>query len=323
MIEQLKKQIEEAEHVVLLGHLYPDGDAVGATLAMCGVIEAMGKVATVIYPNDFPPYLSWLNGAEHALIFSREPERVKNVLSRADFMIMLDFNDASRLDELQHCLPNLPFAVIDHHPSPAFDTPLLFSNTEVSSTCELLTNLLYQMNMEVYIDQNAATALFVGILTDTGRFSHNSSRPQTYRIVANLLEKGVEKDVVIDRVFDSFSEGRMRLMGYVLNDKMEVFPEKGLSIIALSSEEKKRFNFQSGDAEGLVNMPLSIVEVNCSVFMQEHENLIRMSFRSKGDFQVNKIAAEHFDGGGHPNAAGGTSHLSLEATLTRVKEILL
>lgn len=321
MIKLLKKQIEESNKIVLLGHRNPDGDAMGATLGLCGVLKNMGKEVKVVMPNDFPDYLSWLKGADEAAVFSKQPEETQKVLEEADFMVMLDFNAPSRVGDMEAFIPEIPFAMIDHHPMPSFDTPMLFSDTSVSSTCEYLTSIIYEMGLDQYMDKDVATSLFVGILTDTGRFNHNSSNPQTYRMVANLLEKGVDKDAVIDILFDSSTESRLRLMGFILNEKMEIFPEHGLALIALSMEEKQRFNFQAGDAEGFVNLPLSIVGVERSVFMQEYDDMVRMSFRSKGDNAINTIASEHFSGGGHRNAAGGVSFVSLEETLAKVKTI--
>lgn len=321
MIKKLKKQLEESHHIVLLGHRNPDGDATGATLALCGVLRSIGKDVHVIMPNNYPDNLAWISGAEEIKVFSKSPEEVKALLLAADMLVALDFNAFSRLDELAEFIPSVPTAMIDHHPYPQIETDLLFSDTSVSSTCEYLTNILYAMDWDQYIDKDIATALFVGIMTDTGRFNHNSSNPQTFRMVANLLEKGVNKDDVVDRVFDRYSESRMRLMGFALNEKMEVFMEQGIAIMALSLEEKQRFNFKQGDAEGLVNIPLSIDGVTRSVFLQEYDDMIRMSFRSKGDDAINQMAAEHFNGGGHKNAAGGTSFLSLDETLTKLKTL--
>ncbi len=321
MIELLKKEIEKAERVVLLGHRNPDGDCIGATLAMSHILKQLNKKATVILPNDIPAYLKWLEGADDILTFSNQPEQVAETLKEADFLFVLDFNAFSRLGEMEDLIPSVPCVMIDHHPEPEIDTPLLFSDTSVSSTCEFLTDILYQLDYDQWIEPQCATALFVGILTDTGRFNHNSSRPQTYRMVANLLEKGVNKDEVMDLLFATSTESRMRLTGFALSEKMEIFPEHGLSIMSLSLEEKKRFDFKQGDAEGLVNMPLSISGITRSIFMQEYDDGIRMSFRSKGDIAVNTLAAEHFGGGGHRNAAGGSSNDSLEHTLIKVKEI--
>lgn len=322
MIELLKKHIEESERIVLFGHLNPDGDAVGATLGLWGVLKKMGKQVKVVLPNDFPDYLSWLDGADEIMIFSKRPEEVKAYLSEVDFMVMLDFNASSRLGKLEEFIPDVPFAMIDHHPSPQYQTPMLFSDVSVSSACEFLTDLLYEMHWDHFIDKDVATSLFVGILTDTGRFNHNSSNPNTYRMVAKLLEKGVEKDMVIDAVFDSFSDNRMRLMGYLLNEKMEVFLEKGLALMTLSLSDKQSFRYQIGDSEGFVNLPLSISGINRSVFLQEFDDKVRLSFRSKGDIAVNQIAAEHFEGGGHKNAAGGTSYESLEKTIEKLKTVM-
>ena len=321
MIKLLKKHIEESEKIVLLGHRNPDGDAMGATLGLCGVLKNMGKQVTVVMPNDFPDYLSWLSGASEVAVFSKQPEDTQKVFEEADFMVMLDFNAPSRVGDMEASIPEIPFAMIDHHPVPSFDTPMLFSDTSVSSTCEYLTKLIYEMELDNFMDKEVATSLFVGILTDTGRFNHNSSNPQTYRMVANLLEKGVDKDAVIDMLFANSTESRMRLMGFILNEKMEIFPEQGLALITLSMEEKQKFNFQAGDAEGFVNLPLSITGIERSVFMQEYEDMVRMSFRSKGENAINIIASEHFSGGGHRNAAGGVSFESLDDTLGKVKTI--
>lgn len=321
MIDLLKTRIEESQDIVLLGHRNPDGDCTGATLAMQQVLTAMGKRSQVILPNAIPDYLRWLQGANEILDYAKHPEEVKTALQKADLLMALDFNAFSRLDEMQEYLPTCPCVMVDHHPDPQIDSDLLFSDTSVSSTCELITSLLFQMGYEHYLDVHGAAALFTGILTDTGRFNHNSSNPQTYRIVADLLAYGVDKDAIIDRVFDSYTEKRMRLMGFALSERMEVFKSKNMAIISLSLSDKERFNFQQGDGEGLVNMPLSIKGIRCSVFMQEYEDRIRMSFRSKGDFAVNAIANEHFNGGGHRNAAGGTSFDSLTLTLAKVKDV--
>ncbi len=320
MINGLKKALTDAEKIVLIGHKNPDGDATGATLAWKGVLEKQGKQVKVIYPTAMPPYLTWLAGADEAIVFEKKQEAAISALNWADFLMMIDFNGPSRVGDLAPFLPEKPMALIDHHPYPEFETKLLFSDTSVSSACELVTRIIYDMGWDTYIGKDEATALFVGMMTDTGRFSHNSSNPQTFRMVANLLEKGVDKDEVVDRVFDSFSESRTRLMGYLLNDKMQVFPKQKLAIMTLSLEDKERFCFQTGDSEGLVNIPLSIDGVNRSVFLQEYDDKIRMSFRSKGDDPVNHIASEHFEGGGHANAAGGTSYLSLDATVVKVKK---
>lgn len=321
MIKKLKEQIEKANNIVLLGHRNPDGDAMGATLAMCGVLRKMNKKATVVVPNAFPDNLAWISGAEDSVVFDKDEDKTKEVLNSADFLMVLDFNSFSRLGPLEEFIPDIPCAMIDHHPFPSIDTPMLFSDTSVSSTCEYLTSLLYELGFDDFIDSAIATSLFVGILTDTGRFNHNSSNPRTYRMVANLLEKGVDKDAVIDNIFDSFTEQRMRLMGFILNEKMQIFPEQELAIVALSMEEKNRFNYKQGDSEGLVNMPLSIDGVNRSVFMQEHDDMVRMSLRSKGDRPINKIASDNFEGGGHPNAAGASSHLTLLETEAKIKSI--
>lgn len=320
MIDKLKKQIDKVQNIVLLGHKNPDGDAIGSTMAFKGVLQHLGKKVDVIFPNKYPDYLGWIKGLDESIIFDDDTEKALATLAAAEFVIMLDFNSLIRIDQLGEHIPNVPVAMIDHHPYPDVETPMLFSDTSVSSTCELLTDILYQMQYDCYIEKDEATALFVGIITDTGRFNHNSSNPRTFRMVANLLDKGVDKDGVFDRIFDCFSEKRIRLLGYILNEKMLIYPEQGISIIALSMKEKESFGFKSGDAEGFVNYPLSVVGIGRSIFMQESDDRIRMSFRSK-DIAVNTVASEHFNGGGHAKAAGGTSFASLDETVAKVKEI--
>ena len=323
MIELLKNSITEAQNIVLLGHKNPDGDCTGATLAFKQVLDNMGKNAQVILPNAIPENLTWLHKAETIINYDQHPTEVIASLGKADMLIALDFNAFSRLDEMAEHIPSCTTAMIDHHPHPKIESSLLFSDTSVSSTCELLSKLIYEMAFDNYLDKESATALFTGILTDTGRFNHNSSNPQTYHVVADLMSFDIDKEMVIDQVFDSYSENRMRLIGFALNERMEVFPRYRLAIISLSLEDKKRFNYQQGDSEGLVNMPLSIKGIQCSILIQEHDDRVRMSFRSKGDMPVNTIAAEHFNGGGHCNAAGGTSFESLEKTLNKLKELFI
>lgn len=323
MIEKLKQALNGAQKIVLIGHKHPDGDAVGSTLALRKVLVNQGKDVAVVYPTIVPPYLMWLHGADEAYVYENDEALTKEVLDSADFLVMLDHNAPSRVGDMEVVLPLCKsIAMIDHHPYPAFETELLFSDTSVSSACELLTRLLYDMQWDDYIDKDAATALFVGIVTDTGRFNHNSSNPDTYRMVANLMEKGVEKDAVISRIYDDFSEDRMRLMGHLLSNNLEIFSEKGIAIMSLSMKDKERYNYQIGDAEGWVNIPFGIKGISRCIFMQEHPDVVRISFRSKGDIAINEFAAEHFAGGGHRNAAGGSSFVSLDETLAKIKTLL-
>jgi phosphoesterase RecJ-like protein len=315
---------EKIRSIVIIPHVNPDGDAVGSSLGLWRVLKNAGYAPTVVSPTDYPAFLKWVNGTDEVKVYEDEPERCREILDRADMVFLLDFNAPDRAGELGTLIEKVsrPVVLIDHHPDPADVTPLMFSHTEASSTAELVYRFVESLGWCEYLDKDAAEALFTGLSTDTGSFSYNASSPDMYEVVSRLLEKGVEKDRIHDLIYNNFSADRMRLLGYSLDQKMKVFPEYHAAYIALSREELNRYNFVPGDTEGFVNYPLSIKGVIFTALFTEKEDLVKISFRSKGGFPTNEFSTLHFNGGGHINASGGESRLSLAETLKKFEELL-
>ncbi len=310
--------IQPAQHVVLLTHQSPDGDAMGSSLAMYHYIKSLGKEAHVIVPNAFPEFLAWMPGADSVLLYDSQKAQADSYLEKADLVICTDFNAPSRIGALGDKMLTLacPKLMIDHHLHPSDFADFIVSEPEASSTCELVYEVLSTLNSQ--LSTPIATCLYTGLMTDTGNFSYNSNRPQIYSIISQLVAAGANKDEIYNAVFNQYSVDRMKMVGYCLYQKMRVFPEHHTALIYLSRKELYRFNFQKGDAEGIVNMPLQSKDIHYSVFMREDKatpdemeknggisTKIKLSFRSQGDRPVNVFASEVFNGGGHANASGG------------------
>ncbi len=315
-IKVLKHILRETENIVIVPHVNPDGDAIGSSLAFWHILRNYGKNPTVIIPNSFPDFLEWLEGSNSVIDYAKDTQTARKVITKADTIFCLDFNDLKRSEGLKDTLESFSGnkILIDHHPNPKSKYDLMFSHPEISSTCELLYRLMEAIDFEEYINQDAASAIFTGMMTDTGNFSYNASDPETYKIVAKLLEKGVDKDFIHSSVFHTFSADRWRLIGFALQQKMKIIPELKTGYITLSKTELEEFNFQPGDTEGLVNYPLNIKGIRFAVLLIEKDDLVKMSFRSKGVFNTNLFAGKYFSGGGHINASGGKSNESLEDT---------
>ena len=314
----LHSVISSAQHVVLLTHQSPDGDAMGSSLAMYHYIKSLGKDAQVIVPNAFPDFLAWMPGADTVLLYDAQMAEANSSLEEADLVICTDFNAPSRIGALGDKMLTLacPKLMIDHHLHPTDFADFIVSEPEASSTCELVYEVLTTLQAKLSTD--IATCLYTGLMTDTGNFSYNSNRPQIYSIISQLVAAGANKDEIYNAVFNQYSVERMKMVGYCLYQKMRVFPEHHTALIYLSRKELYRFNFQKGDAEGIVNMPLQSKDIHYSVVMREDKatpdemeknggisTKIKLSFRSQGDRPVNIFASEVFNGGGHANASGG------------------
>lgn len=323
--------IQQAHKVAIFTHQSPDGDAMGSSLAMYHYIISLGKEAQVIVPNAFPAFLAWMPGADSVLLYDTHQAQADAYLDAADLVICTDFNAPSRIGALGDKMLSLtcPKVMIDHHLHPSDFADFIVSVPEASSTCELVYNLItttasYASDLpstgvaDLPLDSRIAQCLYTGLMTDTGNFSYNSNRPQIYPMIASLIEAGVDKDAIYNAVFNQYSVDRMKLVGYCLCQKMRVFPEHHTALIYLNRKELYRFNFQKGDAEGIVNMPLQSKDIHYSIFMREDKatpdemeknggikTKIKLSFRSQGDRPVNVFASEVFNGGGHANAAGG------------------
>lgn len=322
LIESARQLIHQSTRVVILTHMSPDGDAMGSSLAMRHFLEAQGKEVAVIVPNAFPDFLAWLPKANEDIIYETQPTQANLLLEQADLIICTDFNEPKRIGSLGDKLLTLTCKkmMIDHHLHPSDFPNLTISYPDSPSTCELVYRLITSLSAsETHtISTEIATCIYTGMMTDTGNFSFNSNRPDMYQIISELVKAGINKDEIYNRIFNAYSADRMRLMGYCLYNKMKIFPEYHTAFIYLSRKELYRFNFQSGDAEGIVNLPLQIKDIHYSCFMREDKvnpaekalaggskTKIKISLRSQGERPVNVFAKEIFGGGGHANASGG------------------
>jgi bifunctional oligoribonuclease and PAP phosphatase NrnA len=322
---ELAAFLSKPRNIVVTSHYNPDGDAVGSVLALYHVLQRNNHRVQVILPNRFPAFLSWIEGGENILYFENQQQPAQQVLDKAEIIFCLDYNAPVRLENMEQALRNATAmkVLIDHHPNPevaAFD--LSYHSVAASSTAELVYEFLLQAGYDEFINRAAAESIYTGIITDTGSLSFNCNKPETYIIISKLIEKGVDAELLHRLIYDNFSANRMKLLGYALYKKMEVLPESHTAIIPLTINELEQFGFQQGDTEGIVNYPLSIKGINLSVLLTQKKNRIRLSFRSKGVFPANDIAREYFEGGGHRNAAGGDSFVSMDETIKKIKEIL-
>lgn len=320
-IEKLRTLITTAQNIVLTCHVSPDGDAIGAMLAMKNFLERKGKQVLAVVPNIYPDFLKWLPGACDICIYEKNEEVLLPKLTCADLFFFLDFNGLNRMSTLAEPVmenTNAVRVLVDHHLNPELNScHLMFSYAEMSSTCELLYHLLVELEGEDNLTHDEAVCIYTGMMTDTGGFTYNSNRSSVYYIIAKLLEKGIDKDKIYRNVFYDYSADRFRLLGFMLYVKMDILPEYNAVLLSLTREEQKRFSHKKGDTEGFVNMPLQIRGTRLSIFLRENteQDNIRVSLRSVDDFPCNQMAAEFFNGGGHLNASGGQLECSLDEAL--------
>ncbi|MFV0470828.1 MAG: DHH family phosphoesterase [Paludibacteraceae bacterium] len=317
LIHKAKVEIEEAENIVIVTHVGPDGDAMGSALGLWHFLMSENKPSKVIVPSPPPNFLMWMPGAEHINIYMFSQEESDEIISKADLIFVLDLNASSRLNGMSQVVLNSKArkVMVDHHPNPEDFANVIISYPEVSSTSELVFRLICRMGYFGKINLPCAECIYVGMMTDTGGFTYNSNHEEIYTIIYELLRIGIDKDEIYRKIFNTYSEDRMRLMGYCLHEKMKIYPQYNTALITLSKDELVHFNYNNGDAEGFVNIPLSIKGIIFSVFMREDPCKIKVSLRSEGTFPVNKFAADFFNGGGHLNASGGESYTSLEEAI--------
>lgn len=324
-IKTLRHLIDKSNDIVVTCHLSPDGDALGSSLALARVLSNIGKNAKVITP-DQPPYLLMsLPGAKEVVVLSRYESFAHSLLQKAQLVFCLDYNQLSRVDRLEPHIAESPAkkVLIDHHLYPGdFGQEVSISCPAYSSTCELLFQVLSELGLFKAIDRTAAECIYTGMMTDTGNFTYNSNDPELYSIIADLLDKGIDKDAIYRKICNVHSANCLKLNGYALSEKMEVFEEYNAALICLTREELNRFSYRKGDTEGLVNVPLSIPGVMYSCYLRDEDGYVKVSMRSVGSFPVNTLCEEHFGGGGHLNAAGGEYHGSMESCAELFRKLL-
>ena len=325
-LEKLKTVIEDNTFFELTCHAGPDGDAMGATLSMSHYLKALGKEALVIVPDAYPDFLAWMPEAQEIVRFDKYREKAELMIAAADVIFAMDYNAPSRVDDMGPLIiqAKAKKVLIDHHLQPEQFCDLNFSYPKLSSTCEVAFRLIHAMGGYEQLTKAACECIYAGMMTDTGNFSYGPCTQDVYLIISMLLQKEINKDRIYNKVFTNYSEGRLRLMGYVLYEKMRVFPEQHAALITLSRKEMARFNFNKGDSEGLVNIPLQMKGIYFSAFLREdtEKDLIRVSLRSQGTFPCNKFAAQYYNGGGHLNASGGQYEGTLNEAIQTFEKAL-
>lgn len=329
MIEQsileITSALSVANRIVVVPHKGPDGDALGSCLGLYHFLKGKGHEVKVISPNEFPEFLKWLPGSDEVLIYENQVELCKKLIAEAHIVFTLDFNILSRTGDMEKPLRDseATFIMIDHHPEPSDYANHTYSDSAMSSTCQMVFKFLQKLRAVKHISPEIATCLYTGIMTDTGSFRYRSTSSETHRVIAELIDKGANNTLIHQQVFDTFSQGKFQLLGVALQN-LRANKEFRTAYITLSQEELDKNNFKKGDTEGFVNYGLSIEGIIFAVIFIEHKSdgIIKMSLRSKGDFSVNDFARTHFNGGGHLNAAGGKSELSLEESVKKFNSLL-
>ena len=324
LIRKTTDALEKAERIAIVVHVAPDGDAMGSALGLWHYCMTLQKEPVVIVPTAFPDFFAWMPGASQVVVHEYDEEKAGQLLQEAELIFALDFNVPKRLAGLADAVLQAPAKkiLIDHHLHPGDFAQVVISYPEISSTSELIFRLICRMGDFEKINLAAAECIYTGMMTDTGGFTFNSNKQEIYTIISELIKIGVDKDEIYRRVFNTYSEHRIRLMGYCLYKKMKVYPEYKAALITLTLDELNEFNYKIGDTEGFVNIPLSIAGIDFTVFMREDVDKIKISLRSQGTFPANKFASDVFGGGGHLNASGGESYTSLDEAVTRFEESL-
>ena len=322
--KQLSKLFSAANNILIISHVNPDGDATGSQLALYNYLTSKGKTVNMLAPNYLQEFLKWMEGSDQINIFIGNRRKGRKLIMTADLIIMVDFSQLNRFGETEE-LVKRSYArkvVIDHHLDPQYFGDLIISDPTKSSTAELIYEIIADLENGTFMNNAYAEAIYTGIITDTGIFEHSLFTPRTMRIVADLLETGLDKDRIKDLIYNNFSVDRMKLQGFALNQRMVVLPEFKSAYIYIKKEDLTEYNYAKGDTEGFVNMPLSIKGIRFSTMLVEKEGFIKLSFRSKGKFPTNEIASKYFNGGGHLNASGGEYYDTLEKTIEHFLSVL-
>lgn len=325
-INSLATLLKNSAKIVITCHLSPDGDALGSSLGLYNLLSQYNPKArvNVVTPDEPTKTLLFLPGADRVMAFSHYPGRVERAVAEADLLVCLDFNQLKRTDLLAPFLKKCPAkkVLIDHHLEPEFFADITFSYPEKSSTCFLLFEIIESAGLAGFVNKDSANCLLTGMMTDTGDFSYNNSDPAIYPAIGRLIERGADKSRLTRILFNTFSESNLRIQGFALAERMTVFEDGHAALIVLTREDLNKFNYTKGDTEGLVNKPLAIPGILYSCYLREEKDYIKVSMRSLGDFPVNKVCSDHFNGGGHLNAAGGEFFGTMDECVETFKSVL-
>tara|TARA_B110000967_G_C18829647_1_gene533344 strand:+ start:303 stop:1298 length:996 start_codon:yes stop_codon:yes gene_type:complete len=323
--KQIEAEIQAASHIVITAHKSADGDSIGSSLGLLHFIKKLGKKAVVCHPDKAPDFLYWLDTSA-IILMEENPEQVTAEMKKADLIFCLDYNASNRVGpDMQILLEEATGKkiMIDHHLHPEDFPAIAVSETTASSTSQLIAELIEQSGHLHLLDEQIGTPLYLGILTDTGSFRFNSVKPRTHEILAKILASGVQHHLIHEKLSDNNTESRLRLQGFAMSEKLEILYDYNVAIISLSKEELAKYNYKKGDTDSLANLVLSIKGMKAAIVFTERDGIMKISFRSKGaENPVNILAKEHFNGGGHANASGGMSDLTVTETLDRLKGLI-
>ena len=324
-IQVIELLLSTPKKIAIIPHRGPDGDAMGSTLALYHFLLKNNQIPVVVSPNEFPDFLAWMPGSETVKIFEKDKENCTKILEEAELIFTLDFNALHRTGEMELVLAKLkaPFIMIDHHQKPDDYAAVTYSDTSFGSTCEMIYNFISFLGKRQDIDKTIGTCIYTGILTDSGSFRFPKTTGATHRIIAELIDLGVENTEIPTLLLDNSSFGRLQILGRALQN-MKVITEHKTAYTTLTQDELNSFNYVKGDTEGIVNYGLSIKGIHfAAIFIEnKEEKIIKISFRSQGNFDVNQFARDHFQGGGHQNAAGGKSEVSMEETIDKFEDLV-
>ncbi|WP_369800301.1 DHH family phosphoesterase [Xylanibacter muris] len=326
-LEKLRSFIDKAENIVIFCHINPDGDAIGSCLGWAEYLRTIGKSPSIIVPDQFPDFLMWMPNTEKIIRFDKHRETAENIMTKADLMFCLDLNDVSRTDGLGNLIQESKAkkVMFDHHLNPQLKCDIMISEPEISSTCEIVFRVVNELGDFDKMGSHFAAPIYCGMMTDTGTFTYNSTRPEIFFIISRLLTKNIDKDKIYRNVYNNYSEQRIRLIGYVLHEKLVVDARHHATFFTLTRDDLRKFNYIKGDAEGLVNMPLQIKGTKLSISLREDtekDNIVWVSLRSVDDFPCNLVAKEFFNGGGHLNASGGRLNCSIDEAVRITKKAI-
>ncbi len=322
--KEFSELLGSSDNILLISHINPDGDAIGSQLALYRYLSGQGRRVEMMCPNNLQEFLKWMDGSEKIHVFIRKRKKCRQLIENAGLIVMLDFNQPNRLGEAESFVisSRAKKVIIDHHLEPMDFADLLISDPSKCSTAELVHEIVTILNGEPFRDHSYSESVYVGIITDTGNFEYGAYTGNTLRLVADLLDTGIDRGHVLNTVYNNFSAERMKLMGFSLYQRMTVLEEYRTAYIYLTKNDLVDFKHVKGDTEGFVNLPLSIKGIVFSVFFMEKDNFVKISFRSKGNFPVNDFASRYFSGGGHLNASGGEYYDTLENTISYFLKVL-
>lgn len=324
-IISFKKLLDGPKRIVIVPHVNPDADALGSSLGLASVLKKKGHEVKVISPTDYPEFLHWMKGNEEVMIYNAGNEQAgKDIISQAEIIFCLDFCALKRADKMEDPIRSAAAfkVMIDHHHGKEDFADLEFWDTKAAATCELVYQLIVDMGERQLIDKHTAEALYAGIMTDTGSFRHPNTTKHVHEVVAELIDLHADVSKVSKLIYDNNSLNRLRFIGFALSERLEILQEYNTAYFAISSEDLSKFSSRTGDTEGLVNYALSIGGITMAAIIIERGGEVKLSFRSVGDFAVNELAAKHFEGGGHKNAAGGISHVGIQETVQKFLALL-